>query len=244
MAPASSELALFRDGLVEGAFRLAWVVSRWVTPDTLRVGTAAVTAALLLVLLWRSLHAQRRRPALHARRRASGTALVIAGTLLCPIATTGVSAEVVCRKAHSSRLVLRPDACRRGERALDPAVLGVGPAGTCIETIVTMRDALADVRVRLEAAHALAERLAAQPWEGGELHLVLQAIGIRATLADVERQVAQLGAVDASAAAADLARVLERASASPGEACVAALSMLPALEAAMPSPGAPYEPVQ
>jgi hypothetical protein len=235
MAPASSELALFRDGLVEEAFRVAWVVSRWVTPDTLRVGTAAVTAALLLVLLWRSLH---------ARRRASGTALAIAGTLLCPIATTGASAEVVCRKAHSSRLVLRPDACRRGERALDPAALGVGPAGTCIETIVTMRDALADVRVRLEAAHALAERLAAQPWEGGELHLVLQAIGIRATLADVERHLAQLGAGDASAAAADLARVLERVSASPGEACVAALSMLPALEAAMPSPGAPYEPVQ
>jgi hypothetical protein len=148
------------------------------------------------------------------------------------------SAEVLCRKGDSMRLVLRAERCRPRERVVEPSALGVGPGETCIEAIDRVWRDIAVLRAQLEGTRDFAERLAAQPWEGGEIWLALQGLALADTLGRLAEHLEVLGAVETRAVVAQLRQLVSEEWARLADACAEALALLPALEAALPVPPA------
>jgi len=220
---------------IEEGLRFAYAASRFL-PAGLVVGSAAVLAGLIGATAMRKARATRL-PITSAPSASVpwvlGVALVASWLVAAP-----VPAAVLCRKGESARLVLRPEACRPHERVLRASDLEIDQGPTCLETIALAWREVEALRRQLEATLDLAARVARQPWAGADTWFALQAVGIVDSLRHLEHLAAEMGLANAAEPIGQMRRLVSEEWSHPADACVAALGVLPALEAALPIPPA------
>lgn len=224
-------------GLVDEALRYAYVASR-LAPGGLFLTGAAVAAGLVGAAAIKRIRALRHRGPVPGARPVSWTALATAATLLPALAAGGLpslaSADVLCRTGQSRRLVLRADGCRRRERIVGAAELGMAQAPVCEDAIAALWQDVRELRVRLESARTLAMQLEAQAWPDGEAWLAIHGIEIEHALTRLERRLEEFGMTSAGARVGSLRDQLRDGWSRPVEACTLTLAFLPDLEAALP----------
>jgi hypothetical protein len=214
--------------------RYAYVLSR-LAPVTLLVTGAAVAAGLIGRSAVKRTRAVRRRPAVSDARPVSWTALLAVAAL--SVAPAGARAEgerVVCRRADSSRLVLRAERCRHREHVVDAAEIGLVTAPSCGDAIARLWDDVRALRDDLEAARTLAMRLETGSWPEGRAWLAVHAIEIERSLATLAADLARFGIAHADARVAVLRAAVRDGWDQPATACGTALALLPELEASLP----------
>lgn len=215
---------------IEEALRFAYAASQ-LMPAGFVVGAAAVLAGVL------GATAMRRERSVPRETPGAQLPWVLVAALCWGLAAPA-GATVVCRKGDSARLVVRADACRAREHAVDAAELGLGRATTCVEDVAAAWDALRLLRGRLESARRTAELLAEAPWDGAETWLALEAAAIRLALDRFAAVAAALGVVSAAEPVARIRAALTDDWSQPVYACSEALAAVALLEAALPVPAA------
>lgn len=219
---------------IEEGLRLAYAASQ-LMPASIVVGGAAVMAGLLGAAAMRK--ARPARPPVASP--AASVPWVLGVSLLASwLAASSASAAVLCRKGQSARLVLRADACRPREHAVQPSELGVERSPTCMATVDLAWREVEALRLRLEGARDLAARLERQPWDGAWTWLAMEALQIVFSLDRLEQLAAELGVLNAAEPIGQVRQLVVDGWTRPAETCAAALDLLPALEAALPVPPA------
>jgi hypothetical protein len=221
--------------------RYAYVLSR-LAPAGLLVMGAAVAAGLLGRSAIKRTRAERHSAPVSDARPVSWTALLATVVLLhgAPTGARAAATGVLCRRADSSRLVLRADGCRRREHVVDAGELGLALAPACEDAIALVWKDVYALRARLEAAYALAMALEARPWPEGADWLAVHAIEIERALAVLEADLGRFGIADPEARIASLRTLVRAGWDEPADACTAALELLPDLEATIPMLPAGY----